>query len=136
MPYISQVAVGRLPLLRVTGSDYDTQDGTGIRDYIHVADLARGHVKALEKILKENSFSTYNLGTGKGVSVLELLRAFEKASGRALPYELAPRRDGDLPVCYSDPSLAKRELGWQAELGLDEMCEDAWRWQSQNPNGY
>lgn len=137
MPYITQVAIGKLPYLNVFGNDYDTHDGTGVRDYIHVVDLALGHVKAVEKILKdEPAVNVYNLGTGIGYSVLDIVKAFEKASGKKLPYKIAPRRDGDLAVCYSDASKALKELGWKAERDLVEMCEDSWRWQSNNPNGY
>lgn len=137
MPYITQVAIGKLPYLNVFGDDYDTHDGTGVRDYIHVVDLALGHVKAVEKILKdEPEVNVYNLGTGIGYSVLDIVKAFEKASGKKLPYKIAPRRDGDLAVCYSDASKALKELGWKAERDLVEMCEDSWRWQSNNPNGY
>jgi UDP-glucose 4-epimerase len=135
-PYITQVAVGKLPFLRVFGDDYPTPDGTGVRDYIHVVDLAIGHVKALEGLAGKTGCRPYNLGTGKGTSVLEALRAFERASGRTIPYKVLPRRPGDAAVCYCDPSLAERELGWKAERDLDAMCRDAWRWQSQNPTGY
>lgn len=136
MPYISQVAVGRLRCLNVFGNDYDTPDGTGIRDYIHVVDLAAGHVKALEKVLGESGISVYNLGTGKGVSVLELIHAFEKVSGKKINYRIAPRRKGDVAVCFADPGKALRELGWKAERDVDEMCEDTWRWQKNNPEGF
>ena len=136
MPYISQVAVGKLPELSVFGNDYPTHDGTGVRDYIHVVDLAVGHLKALEKLSQKPGVVTYNLGTGKGYSVLDMVKAFEEASGRKIPYKIAPRRAGDIAQCYADPSLARRELGWQAERGLKEMCEDSWRWQSMNPQGY
>ena len=136
MPYISQVAVGKLPCLHVFGDDYDTIDGTGVRDYIHVVDLADGHVKALEKAEKEAGLFIYNLGTGHGVSVLELVHAFEEASGVHVPYVIEPRRPGDIPVCYADASKAERELGWKAQRGVREMCEDTWRWQSQNPEGF
>lgn len=136
MPYISQVAVGRLPCLSVFGDDYDTPDGTGVRDYIHVVDLALGHVKAVEKAEKESGLNIYNLGTGHGVSVLELVKAFEKASGVKINYKIAPRRDGDVAVCYADASKALRELSWKAERDVEEMCEDSWRWQSQNPEGF
>ena len=136
MPYISQVAVGKRECLSVFGNDYDTHDGTGVRDYIHVVDLALGHIKALEKALKETGCNVYNLGTGKGYSVLDLVKAFEEASGVKINYKIAPRRDGDIATCYSDPSKAKEELGWVAERGLDKMCEDTWRWQSQNPDGF
>ena len=136
MPYIAQVAVGKLPRLRVFGSDYPTSDGTGVRDYIHVVDLAKGHVAALRKLQSSAGIYTYNLGTGIGYSVLDVLHAFEKACGKVLPYELAPRRAGDVAACYADPEKAAQELGWRAEYGIDRMCEDSWRWQSQNPNGY
>ena len=136
VPYVSQVAVGKLDHLNVCGNDYPTPDGTGVRDYIHVVDLALGHIKAVEKVLKESGCSTYNLGTGKGYSVLDVVKAFEKASGREVKYVIAPRRPGDIATCYSDPSKAKAELGWEAVRGIEEMCEDSWRWQSQNPNGY
>ena len=137
MPYITQVAIGKLPHLNVFGDDYDTHDGTGVRDYIHVVDLALGHVKAVEKILKdEPAVNVYNLGTGNGYSVLDIVKAFEQASGQKIEYKIAPRRSGDLDVCYSDASKAFNELGWKAERGLLEMCEDSWRWQSNNPNGF
>ncbi len=136
MPYISQVAVGKLPELSIFGDDYPTHDGTGVRDFIHVVDLAVGHLNALEKLTEKPGVVTYNLGTGQGYSVLDMVKAFEKASGRKVPYKIAPRRAGDIAQCYADPSLARRELGWQAERGLKEMCEDSWRWQSMNPNGY
>lgn len=136
MPYIAQVAVGKLPCLNVFGDDYDTPDGTGVRDYIHVVDLAVGHVRALEKAQKDSGVFIYNLGTGKGVSVLELVHAFEKASGVKINYKIAPRRDGDIAVCYADASKAQRELGWTAQYGVDEMCADSWRWQSNNPEGF
>ena len=137
MPYITQVAIGKLPYLNVFGDDYDTPDGTGVRDYIHVVDLALGHVKAVEKILKdEPKVNVYNLGTGNGYSVLDIVKAFEQASGQKIEYKIAPRRPGDLDVCYSDASKAFNELGWKADRGLLEMCEDSWRWQSNNPNGF
>ena len=136
MPYITKVAVGQLPHLNVFGDDYDTVDGTGVRDYIHVLDLAQGHVKALEKLSENPGLVTYNLGTGKGYSVLELVKAFSKASGKEIPYKIAERRQGDIAACYADPTKAEKELGWKAKFGIDEMCEDSWRWQSQNPNGY
>ncbi len=136
MPYIAQVAVGKLPYLHVFGADYDTPDGTGVRDYIHVVDLAVGHVKAVEKAMRDTGVSIYNLGTGHGVSVLELVHAFEKASGVSIPYQIEPRRPGDIAVCYADASKAERELGWTAQLGVDRMCADTWRWQSQNPEGF
>lgn len=136
MPYITQVAIGKLDHLNVFGDDYDTPDGTGVRDYIHVVDLALGHIKAVEKVEGEDGLFIYNLGTGVGYSVLDVVKAFEKASGKKIPYVIGPRRDGDLAICYSDPSKALKELGWKAERGIEEMCEDSWRWQSQNPNGY
>ena len=136
MPYVAQVAVGKLPKLQVFGADYDTPDGTGVRDYLHVVDLAEGHVAALRHLLGGAGSLTVNLGTGRGVSVLELVHAFERASGRPVPYEIAARRPGDVAACYADPSLAMRVLGWKAELGLDAMCADTWRWQTANPNGY
>ncbi len=136
MPFIAQVAVGRRAELHVFGNDYPTPDGTCVRDYIHVVDLARGHLKALEKLSSQPGIVIYNLGTGHGNSVLEVVQAFARASGRPIPYRIAPRRPGDLPVSFADPSKAERELGWKAALGLDEMCADSWRWQSQNPNGY
>lgn len=137
MPYITQVAIGKLPYLNVFGDDYNTPDGTGVRDYIHVVDLALGHVKAVEKILKdEPKVNVYNLGTGNGYSVLDIVKAFEQASGQKIEYKIAPRRPGDLDVCYSDASKAFNELGWKAERGLLQMCEDSWRWQSNNPNGF
>ena len=136
LPYVAQVAVGKLKCLGVFGNDYDTPDGTGVRDYIHVVDLAIGHVKAIDKLKDKEGVSIYNLGTGVGYSVLQVVAAFEKACGKKIPYEIKPRRPGDIATCYSDASKAKRELGWVAERGLDEMCEDAWRWQSMNPNGF
>ncbi len=136
MPYIAQVAVGRLAALNIFGSDYPTPDGTGVRDYIHVVDLAKGHVAALKKLESGAGIYTYNLGTGIGYSVLDVLHAFEKACGKTLPYVLAPRRPGDVAACYADPEKAARELGWRAEYGIERMCEDAWRWQSKNPDGY
>ncbi len=137
MPYITQVAIGKLPFLRVFGNDYDTPDGTGVRDYIHVTDLAVGHVKAIEKMDKENGgVFTYNLGTGTGYSVLDIVHAFGKAAEMEIPYEIQPRRPGDVPTCYADPSKAGQELGWRAERDLDKMCEDSWRWQKNNPEGY
>lgn len=135
MPYISQVAIGKREHLRIFGNDYDTPDGTGIRDYIHIMDLAKGHLKALEK-LEEIGCEVYNLGTGRGYSVLEVVKAFEKASGRKIPYKFTDRRPGDVPVCYADPSKAQKELGWKAEYDIDKMCQDTWNWQSKNPNGY
>lgn len=136
-PYITQVAVGKLKEVGVFGDDYDTPDGTGVRDYIHVVDLAVGHVKALEKMTSSESLvRVYNLGTGQGFSVLQMIEAFSKACGRPIPYSIKPRRPGDIAECYADAALAKKELGWEAERGIDEMCEDSWRWQSKNPNGY
>lgn len=136
MPYITQVAVGKLEKLGVFGDDYDTPDGTGVRDYIHVVDLAIGHVKAIDYIMTNPGLDIINLGTGVGYSVLDMVRAFSKACGKELPYEIKPRREGDIAMCYADPAKALKVLGWKAERGLDEMCEDSWRWQSQNPNGY
>jgi len=135
-PFISQVAVGKLPFLSVFGDDYPTPDGTGIRDYIHITDLALGHLKALERLSSNPGVVTYNLGTGRGYSVLEIITAFEKAAGKRIPYRITGRRSGDISLAYADPSLAKKELGWRAERGLDEMCADSWKWQSNNPNGY
>ncbi|MBR2529914.1 MAG: GDP-mannose 4,6-dehydratase, partial [Lachnospiraceae bacterium] len=122
--------------LGVFGNDYDTPDGTGVRDYIHVSDLASGHIKALKKITDKSGLSIYNLGTGKGVSVLELVKSFEEANGITIPYEIKPRRAGDIAVCYSDASKAERELGWKAKYDIVDMCRDSWNWQSKNPNGY
>src|SRR3954453_8768188 len=136
MPYIAQVAVGKLPALRVWGNDYPTPDGTGVRDYIHVMDLARGHLAALDYLAKAKKSITVNLGTGRGYSVLDAVKAFERASGRTIPLDFQPRRAGDIAASYADASLAARALGWKAKLGIDEMCRDAWRWQSQNPNGF
>ena len=136
VPYVAQVAIGKLPSIGVFGNDYDTPDGTGVRDYIHVVDLAKGHVKALEKMKEENTVRIYNLGTGHGYSVLQVVKAFSKACGKELPYEIKPRRAGDIATCYCNPTKAKEELGWEAEYGIEEMCEDSWRWQSQNPDGY
>ena len=136
VPYIAQVAVGKLKCLGVFGNDYPTPDGTGVRDYIHVVDLAVGHVKALQKFNDKPDVYIYNLGTGKGYSVLDVVKAYEKACGKTIPYEIKPRRAGDIATCYSDASKAKKELGWEAEYGIDEMCADSWRWQSMNPNGY
>ncbi len=136
MPYVAQVAVGKRPRLQVFGGDYDTPDGTGVRDYIHVMDLAEGHVAALRHLLERGSSLTVNLGTGQGYSVLEVVQAFEAASGRAVPYDIVDRRPGDVAACYADPSLARALLGWSATRGLAQMCEDAWRWQSRNPQGY
>ena len=136
VPYIAQVAIGRREALNVFGDDYDTADGTGVRDYIHVVDLALGHIKAVEKVLGETGCNTYNLGTGTGYSVLDVVNAFEKANNIKIKYEIAPRRPGDIATCYSDPSKAKEELDWVATRDLTEMCEDSWRWQSNNPRGY
>lgn len=136
VPYISQVAVGKLACLGVFGDDYDTPDGTGVRDYIHVVDLALGHVKAIKKLEDKEGVSIYNLGTGNGYSVLDVVKAFEMASGKEVKYEIKPRRAGDIATCYADPTKAKEELGWEATRGIEEMCEDTWRWQSANPNGY
>lgn len=136
LPYIAQVAVGKLECLGVFGDDYDTVDGTGVRDYIHVVDLARGHVKALKKIEDKSGVNVYNLGTGNGYSVLQVVKAFEKACGKTIPYAIKPRRPGDIGTCYADASKAKAELGWEAQFDIERMCADSWRWQSQNPNGY
>ena len=136
MPYITQVAVGKLKELGVFGNDYDTPDGTGVRDYIHVVDLANGHVKALKAIENKCGLVIYNLGTGQGYSVLDIIKAFEEANGIKIPYVIKPRRPGDIATCYSDPSKAEKELGWKAQYGITDMCRDAWRWQKQNPNGY
>lgn len=136
VPYIAQVAIGKLEKLGVFGDDYPTHDGTGVRDYIHVVDLAVGHVKALKKLAPGSGVNIYNLGTGNGYSVLDVLHAYEKACGKALPYEIKPRRPGDIATCYCDASKAKNELGWVAEKGIEEMCADSWKWQSMNPDGY
>lgn len=136
VPYVAQVAVGKLSCLGVFGDDYDTPDGTGVRDYIHVVDLARGHVDALKKLEDKEGVSVYNLGTGTGSSVLDVVKAFEKACGKKIPYEIKPRREGDIATCYADSSKAYRELGWKAEKTLDDMCADSWHWQSMNPDGY
>lgn len=136
MPYVSQVAIGKLECLGVFGNDYDTHDGTGVRDYIHVVDLAVGHVKALKKIQEKAGVCVYNLGTGCGYSVLDVVHAFEKATGKEVPYQIKPRRAGDIAACYADAKKAKEEIGWEAQRGIEEMCEDTWRWQTKNPNGY
>ncbi|MDU1201574.1 MAG: UDP-glucose 4-epimerase GalE [Clostridiales bacterium] len=136
MPYITKVAVGQLQQLSVFGNDYDTHDGTGVRDYIHVVDLANGHVKALEKLNQKPGLLTYNLGTGTGYSVLDLVNAFEKASNVRIPYKIVDRRPGDIAMCYADPTKAKEELGWVAKYDVNKMCRDSWNWQSKNPNGY
>ncbi|KRE97088.1 UDP-glucose 4-epimerase [Paenibacillus sp. Soil766] len=136
MPYITKVAIGELQELQIYGCDYETVDGTGVRDYIHVVDLAQGHLKALEKIMTTSGVEAYNLGTGQGYSVLEMVTTFERVTGRRIPYRITTRRPGDIGMCYSDPTKAERELGWVAQKGIDEMCIDAWRWQSSNPDGY
>lgn len=136
MPFITQVAVGKLKQLNVFGNDYPTVDGSGVRDYIHVVDLAHGHLKALEKVMSVNGVEAYNLGTGTGYSVLEIVAAFEKASGAHVPYQIVDRRPGDVAVCYADATKAKNELGWVATRGIEEMCRDSWKWQKNNPNGY
>jgi UDP-glucose 4-epimerase len=136
MPFISQVAVGKLKELSVFGNDYPTTDGTGVRDYIHVVDLALGHVRALQKLIGQSGVHIYNLGTGRGYSVLEMISAFEKASGRKIPYRIIDRRPGDIAECYADPSKAEQDLGWRTEKGIEDMCADTWRWQKQNPTGF
>jgi len=136
MPYISKVAVGKLEKLNVFGDDYDTHDGTGVRDYIHVVDLAKGHVKALQALKGKSQVLTVNLGTGHGYSVLDMVRAFEEASGKGIPYQIVERRLGDIAICYTDPTYAQEKLGWKAKYGLKKMCKDTWRWQSMNPGGY
>ncbi|SAL04844.1 UDP-glucose 4-epimerase [Caballeronia arationis] len=136
MPYVAQVAVGKLERLRIFGSDYDTHDGTGVRDYIHVVDLARGHIAAIDALTKLDRSFVVNLGTGQGYSVLDVVRAFEAASGKPVPYEIVARRPGDVGACYADPSAAEKLIGWRAEHGIERMCADHWRWQSQNPNGF
>ncbi len=136
LPYITQVAVGKLPQLGVFGNDYPTHDGTGVRDYIHVVDLAKGHVKAIEYASKNKGTEIFNLGTGTGYSVLDIVKAFEKANDITIPYAIKPRRDGDIAECYADPVKAKEKLGWQAEKTIEDMCKDSWRWQSENPDGY
>lgn len=136
MPYITQVAVGKRKELSVFGNDYDTHDGTGVRDYIHVVDLAKGHLKAVGKVLSSNGVEAYNLGTGIGYSVLDVVNSFEKASGQNVPYKIVERRAGDIATCYADATKALKELGWKAEKNLDDMCRDSWRWQKNNPNGY
>ena len=136
MPYITQVAIGKLNKLNIFGNDYPTHDGTGVRDYIHVVDLAKGHVKALNKVLKTTGIDIYNLGTGIGYSVLDVIKSFEKATGIKIPYKITKRRPGDIAICYADPTKAYKELGWKAEKNLEDMCRDAWRWQKYNPNGY
>ena len=136
LPYVAQVAVGRLPRINVFGNDYDTPDGTGVRDYIHVSDLARGHVLALKHMEKQTGVEIFNLGTGKGYSVLDVIKAFEKACGKELPYEIKGRRSGDIACCYCDPTKAEKILGFKAQYGIDEMCRDSWNWQKNNPMGY
>ena len=136
MPYITQVAIGKLECLNVCGNDYPTPDGTGVRDYIHVVDLALGHIKALDRLLKVKGCEVYNLGTGKGYSVLDVIHAFEKACGKTIPYVIEARRPGDIAECYADPTKARNELGWVAEYGIEEMCADSWNWQRKNPDGY
>lgn len=136
MPYVAKVAAGQLEKITVFGNDYETPDGTGVRDYIHVTDLAIGHVKALERMYIKPGFAVYNLGTGTGYSVLEIIQAYSRACGRDLPYVIGPRRPGDIDACYADPALAAKELGWRAVRGIDEMCADSWNWQSRNPEGY
>jgi UDP-glucose 4-epimerase len=136
MPFITQVAVGKLKELKIFGDDYPTHDGTGVRDYIHVVDLAKGHLKALDKVMETSGVNAYNLGTGQGYSVLDMVAAFEKVSGRSIPYSIIQRRPGDAAVCYADPMKAKQDLGWTAEKGIEQMCNDSWQWQSKNPNGY
>jgi UDP-glucose 4-epimerase len=136
IPYIAQVAIGKLEKLFIFGNDYDTYDGTGVRDYIHVVDLARGHLKALEKLDENPGVVAYNLGTGRGYSVMDMVKTFARASGRTINYAITGRRPGDIACCYADPSLAEKELGWKAELGIEAMCVDTWNWQVKNPNGY
>ena len=136
LPYVAKVAAGQLECVNVFGDDYDTPDGTGVRDYIHVVDLATGHIKALEKLVTHPGLVTYNLGTGVGYSVLDIIKNFEKACGKEIPYKITPRRPGDIDMCYADPTKAKEELGWEATRSIDKMCEDAWRWQKNNPEGY
>ncbi len=136
LPYVAQVAIGKLEKVGVFGNDYDTPDGTGVRDYIHVVDLAIGHVKAIDKIKENPGVKVYNLGTGNGYSVLDVIGAYSRACGHDVPYEIKPRRPGDIATCYADASLAKKELGWEARYGIDEMCSSSWKWQSMNPNGY
>ena len=136
LPYVAQVAIGKLECLGVFGDDYDTPDGTGVRDYIHVVDLAVGHVKAIEKLKDKEGVSVYNLGTGNGYSVLQVVHAFEKACGHPIKYQIKPRRAGDIATCYCDPQKAKKELGWEAQYNIEDMCADSWNWQKKNPNGY
>ena len=136
LPYISQVAVGKRDCVSVFGNDYNTPDGTGVRDYIHVIDLAKGHIKALEKLITKPGLVTYNLGTGHGYSVLEMIQAMQQACGHEIAYKIVERRAGDISMCYADPSFAQQEIHWQAEYGLKDMADDTWRWQKNNPNGY
>jgi len=136
VPYIAQVAVGKLDMVKVFGKDYDTPDGTGVRDYIHILDLAKAHATTLQHLDHPNVYKAYNIGTGKGISVLEMIAAFEKASGKIIPYEILDRRPGDIANCYADPSLARTELGWYSEYTIEQACRDAWRWQCDNPDGY
>ena len=136
MPYITQVALGKLPKLGVFGDDYDTHDGTGVRDYIHVVDLARGHVKTLQAVEGQTGVHVWNLGTGKGYSVLDVVKAFEAATGKKVPYQIKPRRAGDIATCYASADKAKLDLGWEAQYDIEDMCRDAWNWQMKNPNGY
>jgi UDP-glucose 4-epimerase len=136
MPYITKVAIGQLDIVKIFGNDYETHDGTGVRDYIHVVDLAKGHVKALEKLRTNPGLVTYNLGTGIGYSVLDLIKTFSRVNKIEIPYEIVNRRPGDIGTCYADVSLAEKELNWKAEYNLDDMCEDSWRWQHNNPYGY
>ena len=136
VPFISRVAIGSLDRLQVFGNDYDTPDGTGVRDFIHVTDLARGHIKTLPKLFSNSGIVTYNLGTGRGFSVLEMVKGFQRASGRTIPYEIVPRRPGDIAACWADPAKAKTELGWEAVKSLEDMCKDTWKWQKNNPQGY
>jgi UDP-glucose 4-epimerase len=136
LPFVAQVAVGKLDKLKIFGNDYDTSDGTGVRDYIHVSDLAQGHVAALQHMPPGGFCEAYNLGTGHGYSVLEVIEAFSKTNGKEIPYEIVARRPGDIATCYADPLKAQKELEWKATKTLEEACQDAWRWQSQNPNGF
>lgn len=136
MPYVAQVAVGKLEKLRVFGGDYDTPDGTGVRDYIHVVDLARGHLAALDALVRRDASFVVNLGTGQGYSVIDVVKAFEKAAGRPVPYEIVARRPGDVASCFADPTAALEVIGWRAEYGIERMCADHWRWQSTNPHGF
>lgn len=136
MPYVARVAIGQLPRVNVFGNDYNTPDGTGVRDFIHVTDLAKGHISCLQRVMETPGVSIYNLGTGRGYSVIEMIKGFEKACGQSIPYDIAPRRPGDIAACWADPSKAQRELGWKATLDIEDMCKDAWHWQQKNPKGY